>query len=38
MREFVAGSLPDDVAARLLALTPASYTGLAAHLVRHLDD
>lgn len=39
MREFVAGlGLPDDVAARLLALTPASYTGLAPSLVRHLDE
>ena len=34
MREFVAGlGLPDDVAARLGELTPASYTGLAARLV-----
>ena len=39
MREFVASlGLPDDVAARLLALTPASYTGLASRLVRHLDE
>lgn len=39
MRDFVAGlGLPDDVAARLLALSPTSYTGLAAGLVRHLDD
>lgn len=39
LREFVAGlGLPDDVAARLLALTPASYTGLAARLVDHLED
>ncbi|MGM0385460.1 MAG: adenylosuccinate lyase [Actinomycetota bacterium] len=39
MREFVAGlGLPNDVAARLLALTPASYNGLASSLVRHLDD
>lgn len=39
MREFVAGlGLPVDVAARLLALTPASYTGLAPRLVRHLDE
>ncbi|ACQ82217.1 adenylosuccinate lyase [Beutenbergia cavernae DSM 12333] len=39
MREFVSGlGLPDDVAARLLALTPAAYTGLAAQLVEHLDD
>nr|WP_098462297.1 adenylosuccinate lyase [Isoptericola jiangsuensis] len=34
MREFVAGlGLPDDVAARLAELTPASYTGVAAQLV-----
>jgi len=39
MREFVAGlGLPDDVAGRLLALTPGSYTGLASRLVGHLDD
>ncbi|GAA4723403.1 adenylosuccinate lyase [Isoptericola chiayiensis] len=39
MREFVAGlGLPDDVAARLAALTPASYVGLAERLVAdHLD-
>ncbi|MBD8058115.1 adenylosuccinate lyase [Cellulomonas sp. JH27-2] len=38
MREFIAGlGLPDDVAARLGALTPASYTGLAASLVDFLD-
>ena len=38
LREFVAGlGLPDDVAARLAALTPAAYTGLAAHLVDYLD-
>jgi adenylosuccinate lyase len=38
MREFVAGlGLPDDVAARLQQLTPASYTGLSARLVDHLD-
>ncbi|MGC5165749.1 adenylosuccinate lyase [Luteimicrobium sp. DT211] len=35
LREFVAGlGLPDDVAARLSALTPATYTGLAEQLVR----
>lgn len=35
MREFVAGlGLPDDVAARLAALTPATYTGLAEQLVK----
>ena len=38
MREFVAGlGLPDDVAARLSAMTPATYTGAAAELVRFLD-
>ena len=42
--EFVLGStfeqvtLPDDVAARLAAMTPATYTGLAAQLVDHLPD
>nr|WP_299036407.1 adenylosuccinate lyase [uncultured Pseudokineococcus sp.] len=37
MREFVAGlGLPDDVAARLADLTPATYTGLAARLVDEL--
>jgi adenylosuccinate lyase len=37
MREFVAGlGLPPDVRARLEALTPAGYTGLAARLVDHL--
>jgi adenylosuccinate lyase len=35
LREFVAGlGLPDDVTARLEALTPATYTGLAEQLVR----
>ena len=39
MREFISGlGMPDDVEARLLALTPATYTGLAAELVAHLDD
>jgi adenylosuccinate lyase len=34
LRAFVAGlGLPDDVAARLAAMTPASYTGLASQLV-----
>ena len=38
MREFIAGlGLPDDVEARLLALTPADYTGYAERLVAHLD-
>ena len=39
MREFIRGlGMPADVEARLLALTPATYTGLAADLVRHLDQ
>ena len=39
MRALIAGlGLPKDVEERLLALTPASYTGLAASLVAHLDD
>jgi len=39
MRAFISGlGMPDDVEARLLALTPATYTGLAARLVEHLDD
>ncbi|HLS64345.1 MAG TPA: adenylosuccinate lyase [Ruania sp.] len=38
MREFIGGlGLPEDVAARLLALSPAGYVGLAPELVRHLD-
>lgn len=38
MREFIAGlGLPEDVAARLSELTPATYTGLAAELLRYLD-
>ena len=38
MREFIAGlGMPADVEARLLALTPASYTGLAEQLVSHLE-
>ena len=38
MREFIAAlGLPDDVAARLQALTPATYTGLATDLVAYLD-
>ena len=38
MRDFIGGlGLPDDVAARLGRLTPATYTGLAADLVDHLD-
>lgn len=39
MREFIAGlGLPEEVAARLTALSPAGYTGLAAQLVAHLAD
>jgi adenylosuccinate lyase len=39
MREFVAGlGLPDDVAARLADLTPATYTGLAEQLVKDYLD
>ncbi|MBU5422448.1 adenylosuccinate lyase [Cellulomonas hominis] len=39
MREFIAGlGLPAGVAARLQALTPAAYTGLAESLVALLDD
>ncbi len=38
LREFIDGlGLPDDVAARLSALTPASYVGLAPQLVDYLD-
>ena len=37
MREFIAGlALPDDARQQLLALTPASYTGLAAQLARDI--
>ena len=37
LRDFVVGlGLPPEVQERLVALTPASYTGLAEHLVRHL--
>jgi adenylosuccinate lyase len=39
MQEFVRGlGLPTETEARLLALTPASYTGLAETLVDHLSD
>ncbi|WP_028049493.1 adenylosuccinate lyase [Cellulomonas sp. URHD0024] len=39
MREFIGGlGLPDDVAARLAELTPASYTGVAAALVETYLD
>ena len=39
LRDFVAGlGLPADVTARLQALTPATYTGLAAQLLRYLED
>jgi adenylosuccinate lyase len=38
MQEFIAGlGLPPEVEKRLVALTPASYTGLAAQLVQQLD-
>lgn len=38
LREFVAGlGLPDDVAARLSGMTPATYIGVAPQLVDHLD-
>ncbi len=38
MREFIASlGMPDEVAERLLALSPSSYVGLAPALVRHLD-
>jgi adenylosuccinate lyase len=38
MQEFIVGlGLPPDVEKRLSALTPASYTGLAAQLVQQLD-
>ncbi len=38
LREFVGGlGLPDGVAARLSAMTPASYVGLAPQLVGYLD-
>jgi adenylosuccinate lyase len=37
LREFVAGlELPEDTRRRLLAMTPAAYTGLAARLAREL--
>jgi adenylosuccinate lyase len=37
LRDFVVGlGLPPEVQERLVALTPASYTGLAEYLVRHL--
>ena len=39
MREFVDGlGLPDDVAARLRELTPATYVGLAPQLVNYLEE
>ena len=38
MREFISGlGLPEEVAARLLDLSPADYVGLAPQLVDHLD-
>jgi len=39
MRGFIAGlGLPEEAAARLVALSPATYTGLASDLVHYLDD
>ena len=39
LREFVSQlGLPPDVEARLRALTPETYVGLAPELVRYLDD
>lgn len=39
MRGFIAGlGLPEETAARLVALSPATYTGLASDLVHYLDD
>ena len=39
MRGFIAGlGLPPETAARLVALSPATYTGLASDLVHYLDD
>ncbi|MDO4901263.1 adenylosuccinate lyase [Actinomyces sp.] len=39
MREFISSlGMPADVEARLLELTPATYTGLATSLVGHLED
>ena len=39
IQAFIAGlDLPDDDKQRLLALTPASYTGLAEQLVRHIEN
>ncbi|WP_194949644.1 adenylosuccinate lyase [Actinomyces trachealis] len=39
MREFIQGlGMPAEVEARLLALTPATYTGLAESLVAHLTE
>jgi adenylosuccinate lyase len=38
VKRFVTGlDLPDDARTRLLQLTPAGYTGLAARLVDHLE-
>jgi adenylosuccinate lyase len=38
LRDFIGGlGLPEDVSARLQAMTPQSYVGLAPSLVRHLD-
>ena len=39
LQEFVRGlGLPEEVQARLLALTPATYVGLAPQLVDHLEQ
>lgn len=39
MRDFIAGlGMPAEVETRLMALTPGTYTGLAASLVAHLGD
>jgi len=39
MRAFIAGlGLPEDVAARLAAMTPSTYVGAAPELVDYLDD
>jgi adenylosuccinate lyase len=39
LRAFIAGlGLPDDVASRLSAMTPAGYVGAAPELVDYLED
>ena len=38
MREFIKGlNMPSDVEERLLALTPATYVGLAADVINYVD-